>query len=69
MWEEIILDIAAMSTVLAQANVKMEANLAVMDHVKNFAQTQGDQLIEMMQQSTRQTIPHPTLGQKIDISV
>lgn len=65
----IVLDIAAMSTVMSQANVKMEASLAVMNHIKSLAQTQGDQLIEMVQQSTKQTVQHPTLGQKIDISV
>lgn len=65
----IVLDIAAMSTVLSQANVKMEASIAVMDQIKNLAQTQGDQLIEMMQQSTTPSVQHPTLGQRIDISV
>lgn len=63
------MDIAAMSTMMSQANVRMEANIAIMDQIKNVAEMQGEQLIEMMQQSNTQTVPHPTLGQTIDISV
>lgn len=65
----IYLDIAAMSTAMSQASVKFEASLAVMDHIKGLAEVQGEQLIEMMQQSNKPSVPHPTLGQKIDISV
>lgn len=63
------MDIAAMSTMMSQANVRMEASIAIMDQIKNVAEMQGEQLIEMMQQSNTQTVPHPTLGQTIDISV
>lgn len=58
-----------MSTMMSQANVRMEASIAIMDQIKNVAEMQGEQLIEMMQQSNTQTVPHPTLGQTIDISV
>lgn len=63
------MDIAAMSTMMSQANVRMEASIAIMEQIKNVAEMQGEQLIEMMQQSNTQTVPHPTLGQTIDISV
>jgi len=58
-----------MSTVMSQANVRLEASIAVMDQIKNVAEMQGEQLIEMMQQANKQSVPHPTLGQSIDISV
>jgi len=58
-----------MSTAMSQANVRMEASLAVMDQVKDFAELQGEQLIEMMQQTTKLPVQHPTLGQTIDMSV
>jgi len=58
-----------MSTAMSQANVRLEASLAVMDHIKSFAEVQGEQFIEMMQKANKPAVPHPTLGQTIDISV
>lgn len=58
-----------MSTAMSQANLRLEANIAVMDHIKNYAKVHGEQLIEMMQQVNQSSVPHPTLGNKIDISL
>lgn len=55
-----------MSIVLNNSQLRMDASLAVMNHTKQLAQQQGEQLVEMLEQSTA---PHPTHGKVIDISV
>lgn len=60
------MDIAAMSVVLNNSQLRMESSLAMMNHTKQLAQQQGEQLIEMLEQSSA---PHPTHGKTIDVSV
>lgn len=62
------MDIAALSVVMANSQVRSDAGLAVMANVKNLMQQQGAQLSEMLQQSAPQ-VPHPTLGNKVDIEI
>lgn len=63
------MDIAAMSVVMSQNQVRAEASLAVMSNVKDLIEQQGEQLVDMLHQSTSANIPHPTLGKAFDISV
>jgi len=64
-----MMDIAAMSVVMSQNQVRADASLAVMSNVKNVIEQQGDQLVDMLQQSTQTNIPHPTLGQRFDVTL
>lgn len=60
------MDIAAMSMAMNNHQVRTDASLAVMDNIKNVAEQQGLQLMEMLQDSTP---PHPTLGNQIDVKL
>ena len=57
--------IAALSMAKAQSQVKADASLKVMANVKDMMNQQGEQLIEMLETSS--SVPHPTLGGKVDI--
>lgn len=56
------MDIAAMSMVQANSQLRADASMKVMSNVKDVMNQQGEQLIEMLSDAT-----HPTLGQSIDI--
>lgn len=60
------MDIAAMSVVMANHQVKSAASLAVMGNIKKFAEQQGQQLVEMLQSADA---PHPTHGKSVDIQI
>lgn len=60
------MDIAAMSVIMANQQVKVDAGLAVMSNVKNVAEQQGEQLIEMLETAVP-SAPHPAKGQSIDL--
>ena len=62
------MDIAAMSVVMANHQVRADASLAVMNNVKNVLEQQGQQLVEMLQ-GTTSSAQHPSLGNIIDISI
>ncbi len=62
------MDIAAMSVVMANHQVRADASLAVMNNVKDMLEQQGQQLVEMLQQ-TSAPAQHPALGNIIDISI
>ena len=62
------MDIAAMSVVMANHQVRADASLAVMNNVKNMLEQQGQQLVEMLNQ-TAPPAQHPSLGNVIDISI
>lgn len=61
------LDIAALSTVMKQAQVKQQASLSVMKSAMNTAENNAANLIDMLNKSTVQNVSHPHLGQNIDI--
>lgn len=62
------MDIAAMSVAMSNHQVRADASLAVMNNIKKVAEQQGQQLIDMLQQ-TSSASPHPTLGKVIDIKL
>lgn len=62
------MDIAAMSVVKANHQVRADASLAIMGNAKDVLKQQGEQLVEMIQQAGPQAT-HPTLGQSIDIKL
>ncbi|MGM8364804.1 YjfB family protein [Virgibacillus sp. W0181] len=62
------MDIAAMSVVMANKQVRADAGLAVLNHAKNLTEQQGNQLVEMLQQSN-QKVDHPSLGTRIDLNI
>ncbi len=59
------LDIAAMSVVMNQAQVKQQASLSVMKSAMSTAEQNGEAVIEMLQGSSAPQ--HPNLGSKIDL--
>lgn len=60
------MDIATMSTVMSNNYLRSEASMAVMDNAKDVMEQQGDQLLDMLQQTGSET-PHLTLGNTVDI--
>ncbi|SER81406.1 Putative motility protein [Gracilibacillus ureilyticus] len=56
------MDIAAMSVIMNQAQVKQQASIAVMDKALNQAETQSSDMIKMLESSME-----PHLGSSIDI--
>jgi len=62
------MDIAAMSTMLAQGSVQAQASVAVVSKVKEVMEQNGAQLIEMMKSaSIMENSVTPHLGGNIDI--
>lgn len=61
------MDIAALSIVMNQAQLKQQASLSVMKSAMNTAENNAAALIDMLNQSTGQTVSHPHLGHKIDL--
>lgn len=59
------MDIAALSTQLAQVNMMQQVSLAV----TGMAMDAQTDMTEQLVQSFEASAPHPTLGQSIDISV
>lgn len=55
-------DISAMSTVMSQSSLSQAVSLKVMNLAKDSAVQQGQQLVQMMNQSL-----DPNLGNSIDI--
>lgn len=62
-----LLDIAALSIVMKQSQVKQQASLAVMKNAMSTAETNGNALIDMLHQSTANQAPHPHLGGQVDL--
>lgn len=62
-----MLDTAAMSIVLNNSQLRLDASLAMMNQTKEIAQQQGEQFVEMLEKSV--AAPHPTHGNIIDVSV
>jgi galactitol-specific phosphotransferase system IIB component len=60
------MDIAALSVAMSSTRFVQNASIAVMDNIKNVAEQQGSQLLDMMQESLPE---HPTLGNQIDIKL
>lgn len=60
------MDIAALSTILSQSQLKTDASFAIMNKTKELMQNQGEQLAELIEKST---VPHPHLGHRVDLKV
>lgn len=56
-----------MSVAMSNQQVRSDAGLAVMNNAKQVAEQQGQQLIEMLNQSQGASAPHPSLGNAIDM--
>lgn len=61
------MDIAALSTQLAQVNLMQNVSLAVTNMAMDAQQQMSTDLVESLETSVPAS--HPTLGQTIDISV
>ncbi|WP_156290903.1 YjfB family protein [Oceanobacillus salinisoli] len=62
------MDIAALSVVMAQNQVKSNVGISLMDKVMNMSEQQSNDLTKMLGDSGV-TPPHPTLGKQLDIHV
>jgi len=60
-------DIAALSVVQANQQVRQDASLAMMGKSLDLVEQQGEQLAELLQASS--PAPHPSLGSTIDMKV
>jgi hypothetical protein len=56
------MDISAVSTALSQINTSQSAGIQVLKMVKDESVQQGQELVQMMQQSVQ-----PNLGRNIDL--
>lgn len=56
------MDIAALSMVLSQANVRQEATMSVMKKTMDQAESNGQSLVKMLEQSVQ-----PHIGGSVDI--
>ena len=62
------MDIARLSTVLSQAQVKQQASLSVMRMMMDTGKVQADHMLEMVDESVNAPdTSHPYLGGKVDI--
>lgn len=60
------MDIAALSIAMSQSQLMQNVSLAVADKVMETQQEQVQQMTELMESVH---VPHPNLGQMIDISI
>ncbi|MCF8020710.1 MAG: YjfB family protein [Vallitaleaceae bacterium] len=58
------MDIAAMSVILAQGQVKQQVGIQLATKVMDMAEVQSQELIKMMEQSV-----NPEIGRSIDIQI
>lgn len=56
------MDIAALSMALSQMNVRTEANVSIMKKTIDQAETNGQDVVKMLEQSVQ-----PHIGGKLDI--
>ncbi|ANU09195.1 putative motility protein [Planococcus antarcticus DSM 14505] len=56
------MDIAALSMAMSQMNVRTEANVSVMKKTIDQAETNGQEVVKMLEQSVQ-----PHIGSRIDI--
>lgn len=65
------IDIAAMSTILSQEKIQQQASISVMKIAMDTGKTQANDMVEMMQESSKnmEQSVNPNLGGDIDIRV
>ncbi|MCF3942100.1 YjfB family protein [Oceanobacillus alkalisoli] len=64
------MDIAKLSTVLSQSQVKQQASLSVMKMMMDTGKVQANDMLEMLDEGvSAPDAGHPYLGGKIDIQV
>ncbi|MDJ0333479.1 YjfB family protein [Planococcus sp. S3-L1] len=56
------MDIAALSMAMSQMNVRTEANVSIMKKTIDQAETNGQDIVKMLEQSVR-----PHIGSRLDI--
>ncbi|WP_142827609.1 YjfB family protein [Planococcus soli] len=56
------MDIAALSMAMSQMNVRTEANVSIMKKTIDQAETNGQDVVKMLEQSVR-----PHVGSRLDI--
>ncbi|MDN3427875.1 YjfB family protein [Microbacterium sp. APC 3898] len=56
------MDIAALSMALSQMNVRTEANVSIMKKTIDQAETNGQDVVKMLEQSVQ-----PHIGSRVDI--
>lgn len=65
-----MMNIAAMSMLVAQGNVRVEANMSIMKQALNVAEEQGVMLTKMLEATTNiEQLAEPHLGTKIDLKL
>ncbi|MBA2175299.1 YjfB family protein [Halobacillus locisalis] len=57
------MDIAALSMAMSAVDVKQQSSLKVTDKAMDNAESGGNQVVKMIEES----IPHPSLGNQIDL--
>lgn len=62
------MDINVVSSIMASHHLRSEVSIAVMDKTKNVMEQQGEQLLDMLQQTDSKE-PHPTHGNTVDIQI
>lgn len=63
------MDIAALSTAMAQNDIGTKIGIAVLDKAMDTAETTGAQLVQMIDGAAMQRSVTPHIGGNIDISV
>lgn len=63
------MDIAALSTAMAQNDIGTKIGIAVLDRAMETAETTGAQLVQMIDGAAMQRSVTPHIGGNIDISV
>ncbi|MFC4404941.1 YjfB family protein [Gracilibacillus xinjiangensis] len=56
------MDIAAMSVIMSQAQVKQQASISLLDKAMNTSEQQSNQMIKMLEQAIQ-----PHLGSTVDV--
>ena len=61
------MDIAAMSVVMNQAQVKQQASISVLKKAMGTADQNGNAIMKMMQTPIGEHVAHPHLGKSVDV--
>lgn len=63
------MDIAGLSMAMAQSNIGTQVSIAILNKTMDTAESQGAQIIQMIDSAAIQRSVQPHLGNSIDISV
>ena len=68
-WEDIYMDIGALSLTLSDTRIRNDISMAVLDKSMDVEKQAGEAMIDMMNRSMMEKSVNPNVGSGLDISI